>query len=106
MNYNDKCLIYFLSCKICGLQYVGSTIDPCRYRWNNYKNNNRKAERGVEHTQADLFEHFASHWHNDFLEDCTITLIDETDGTDPTRREEYCRRVLKTVPPYGLNTVA
>ena len=23
----------------------------------------------------------------------------------PTRREEYWRRVLKTVTPYGLNTV-
>ena len=43
---NDKCLIYLLSCKICGLQYVGSTTDPFRYRWNNYKDNNRKAERG------------------------------------------------------------
>ena len=25
---------------------------------------------------------------------------------DPTRREEYWGRVLKTVSPYGLNTVA
>ena len=106
LNCNDKCLIYLLSCKICGLQYVGSTTDPFRYRWNNYKDNNRKAERGVEHMQADLFEHFASHGHSGFLEDCTITLIDKTDGADPTRREEYWRRVLKTVSPYGLNTVA
>ena len=106
LNCNDKCLVYLLSCKICGLQYVGSTTDPFRYRWNNYKDNNRKAERGVEHMQADLFEHFASNGHNGFLEDCTITLIDKTDGADPTRREEYWRRVLKTVSPYGLNTVA
>ena len=56
--------------------------------------------------QAYLFEHFASYGHNDFLEDCTITLSDKTDGADPTRREEYLRRVLKTVSPYGLNTVA
>ena len=78
MNCNDKCLIYLLSCKICGLQYVGSTADPFRYRWNNYKDNNRKAERGVEHIEADLFEHFASREHSGFLEDCTITLIDKT----------------------------
>ena len=44
--------------------------------------------------QADLFEHFASNGHNGFLEDCTITLIDKTAGADPTRREEYWRRVL------------
>ena len=56
--------------------------------------------------QADLFEHFASNGHNGFLEDCTITLIDKTDGADPTRREEYWRRVLKTVSAYGFNTVA
>ena len=27
LNCNDKCLIYLLSCKVCGLQYVGSTSD-------------------------------------------------------------------------------
>ena len=56
--------------------------------------------------QADLFEHFACHGHGVFLEDCTKTLTDKTDGADPTRREEYWRRVLNTVSPYELNTVA
>ena len=37
------------------MQYVGSTTDPFLYRWNSYKDKNRKAERGVEHMQADLF---------------------------------------------------
>ena len=104
MNCNKKCLIYLLSCKTYGLQYLGSTFDPFCYRWNNYKVNNRKAGREVEHMQADLFEHFAYHGYNGFLEDCTITLIDKIDGADPIKREEYWRRVLKTVSPYGLNT--
>ena len=30
--------------------------------------------------------------HNDFLEDCSTTLIDKTDGADSARREEYWRR--------------
>ena len=34
------------------------------------------------------FEHFSSNDHNGFLEDWSITLIDKTDGFDPTRREE------------------
>ena len=55
---------------------------------------------------ADLFEHFVSNGHNGFLDDFTITLIDKTDGADPTGREEYWRRELKTVSHYGLNTVA
>ena len=56
--------------------------------------------------QADLFEHFAFNGYNGFLEDFTITLMDKTDTADPTRREEYWRRLLKTVSPYGLKTVA
>ena len=66
LNCNDEFLIYLLLCKICGLQYVGSTTDPFRYRWNNYKGHNRKAERGVQNVQADLFEHFASHGDSGF----------------------------------------
>ena len=54
---------------------------------------------------ADLFEHLAFHGHKGFLEDCTITLIYKTDCADSTRREDYWRTVLKTVSPYGLNTV-
>ena len=104
LNCNDKCLIYLLSCKVCGLQYVGSTTDKFRFRWNNYKENDRKALRGEEHMQPELFEHFAADNHGCFLTDCSITLIDKTDGSDPTRREEYWRKVLKTVAQYGLNT--
>ena len=104
-NCNDKCLIYFLSCKPCSLQYVGSTTDKFRLRWNNYKENDKKALRGEEHMQPELFEHFAAGNHDYFLTDCSITLIDKIDGSDPTRREEYWRKVLKTVAPYGLNTL-
>ena len=88
LNCNDKCLIYLLSCKVCGLQYVGSTTDKFRFRWNNYKENDRKALRGEEHMQPELFEHFAADNHSCFLTDCSITLIDKTDGSDPRRKEE------------------
>ena len=88
LNCNDKCLIYLLSCKVCGLQYVGSTADEFRLRWNNCKENNRKSLRGAEHMQPELFEHFAADNHNCFLTDCSITLIDKADGSDLTRSEE------------------
>ena len=105
LNCNDKCLIYLLSCKVCGLQYVGSTTDKFRLRWNNYKENNPKAKRGEEHMEPLVFEHFCSNDHNGFVEDCSITPIDKINGSDPTRREEYWRRVLKTATPYWLNTI-
>ena len=44
---SDKCLVYLLSCKVCGRQYTGQTVDEFRYRWNNYKDNNRKSLRGM-----------------------------------------------------------
>ena len=45
-NCNSKFLVYLLSCKVCGKQYVGSTTNKFRFRWNNCKNCQRKAERG------------------------------------------------------------
>ena len=105
LDCNDKCLIYLLSRNISGLQYVGSTTDRFRLRWNNYKDNDRKAQRGEEHMQPELFDHFYSEEHDGFLQDCSITLIDKTDDSDPTRQEEYWCVVLKTVAPYGLNRI-
>ena len=96
---------HHLSYKACGLQYVGSTTDKFRLRWSNYKENDRKAPKGEEHMQPERFEHFVADNHNCYLTDCSITLIDKTDGSDPMRREEYCGKVLKTVAPYGLNTL-
>ena len=89
LNCNDKCLIYLLSCKVCGVQYVGSTADKFRFRWNNCKENNRKAKRGEEHMKPLVFEHFSANDHDSLLGDCSITLIYKTDGSDPNKREEY-----------------
>ena len=88
---------------------VGNTYVPplinLDFRWNNYKENNRKTKRGMEHMQPPVFEHFSLNDHNGFLEDCSITHIDKNDWSDPTRREEYWTRVLETVIPYGLNRI-
>ena len=46
---SDKCLVYVLSCKVCGMQYNGQTNDEFRYRCNNYKDNNRKSLRREDH---------------------------------------------------------
>ena len=51
-------LIYLLSCKVCGLQYVGSTTEKCRFHWNNYKENERKALRGKEQIQPEIYTFF------------------------------------------------
>ena len=63
-------------------KYTGQTADEFRYRWNNYKDINRKSFRGDEHKQAGFFAHFQSLDHNGFLEDSEITFIDKTDPSD------------------------
>ena len=55
--------------------------------------------------QPSVFEHFSLDDDNCFLEDCSSALIDKTNGSNPTRREKYWGRVLKTVTPYGLNKI-
>ena len=102
-NCNSKCLIYLLTCKQCLKQYVGQTIDDFRFRWNNYKDNNRKYQRSETCMQEHLFRHFLSSGHNGFLNDVSITFIDKADPSDPLKREDYWRRALKTMAPFGLN---
>ena len=100
---NGKCLIYLLTCRTCLKQYVGSTTDCFRYRWNNYKCNDRKYARGEACLQEHLFEHFNSEGHNGFLHDVSVTLIDKIDAKNPIKRKHYWRHTLKTLAPYCLN---
>ena len=81
----------------------GETNEEFRFRWNNYKCNDRKYTRNEDCFQEHLFRHFHSGEHTGFLENVKITLIDKTDGQNPKKREDYWRRTLKTYAPFGLN---
>ena len=41
--------------------------------------------------------------HKCFLKDVEVSLIDKTQSSDPTKREFYWMRTLKTLYPDGLN---
>ena len=84
LTCDDNCLIYLLSCKCCGKQYVEETTDCFKYRWNNY-NNDRKHSRKESCMQEHLFKNFNSM------------------GQNPKKREDYWRRTLKTYLLFGLN---
>ena len=62
---------------MCRKQYVGPTTDKFRYGWNNYKNCQRRAERGEDHMQKYLHDHFLSEDHDGLLNNVKITLIDK-----------------------------
>ena len=87
----------------CGKQSIGETTDSFRYRWNNYKDNDRKHSRNESCMQEHLLKHFNSMGHNGFLNNVSIALINKTDGNNPKKREDYWRRTLKTYLPFGLN---
>ena len=68
LNCDDNCLIYLLTCKCCGKQYVGETTDEFRLRWNNYKSNDRKTARNEACTQEHWIKNFKSEGLSGFLE--------------------------------------
>ena len=53
--------------------------------------------------QQFLQNHFLLDNHHGFLEDFEVTLIDKTQASDPTKREYYWMRILKTLYPDSLN---
>ena len=102
-NCSEKCLVYLLTCKTCSIQYVGQTTNCFRFRWNNYKCNERKFQGKEPCMQEHLFKHFSLPNHNGFLEDADITFIDKTDPSNPLKRENFWIETLRTMVPNGLN---
>ena len=53
--------------------------------------------------QQHLFEHFQNPGHTSFIEDVSITLIDKTDPSIPTKCEAYWWQNTQNFAPHGLN---
>ena len=100
---NEKCLIYLLTCDRCQKQYAGQTVEIFRNRWNNYKDNARKLDKGEHRMQRHFCEHFTLTAHSGFLHDVSITLIGKTGFSCATKREHYLIDTLKAKVPMGLN---
>ena len=87
LNCDNNVLMYILSCECSGKQYVGKTTDSFRYRWSNYKDNDRKHSRKESRIKQYLFKHFNSTGHNNFLNNVSTTLIEWTDGKNPKKKK-------------------
>jgi hypothetical protein len=93
--------VYLISCKFCGLQYVGNTITvPFRLRINNHKSALNRYGRGQRNICGQqLYAHF---WgEGDFL----VQVIDVTDVNNPTERESFWIEKLNSYVPRGLNLI-
>ena len=73
-------MIYLLSCKSCGKQYLGNTTDHLRSKWNNYESDVRKAESDdIENVkQRFLQSHLKQSDHQGFLKEVEVRLFDKT----------------------------
>ena len=79
LHCNTELCIYLLTCKICEKQYVGKSKPRFRIRYNNYKTKFRKyyfarkdgtlKDLDEPIPQAHLFEHFANHIGDNFLDE-------------------------------------
>ena len=102
MDCTSDNVIYLITCKKCGIQYVGETSQKLRSRFNNYRNRLKKL------TNLYLYHHFSSGGHS--VEDMSIMPIEELPSNDRVsatsqrlEREDYWCRELCTYYPYGLN---
>ena len=95
-NCNSKYVVYLLTCKTCGEQYVGSTTTKFRQRCNNYKSNFDKygrGERGMN--QESLYAHFHQQDHTGKKDQMSFQIIDYCDPNDQERRESFWAFHLK-----------
>ena len=77
-NSNDKRLIYLLSIKTRGKQFIGNTTNNFRSRRNNHKSDVRNTENGsMENVKQTLLENlFLKSDHQDFLEEEKVRLTE------------------------------
>ena len=86
--------MYLISCKFCGLQYVGNTITPFRLRFNNHKsalNRYGREQRNICGQQ--LYAHFWGEGHSG-LSDFLVQVIDVTDVNNTLRGRAFGLRNL------------
>ena len=103
LNCSSKCIIYLLTCKVCGKQLVGECTTPWRDRWSTYKADMRKSQRGENHMQKEIHAHFRLPGHTSIEKDVAITFIDKTDSVFPKKREKFWISKLDTMMDKGLN---
>ena len=104
VSCSTRNVIYLISCRKCGVQYVGETSQTLRSRFNNHRNRLKRL------CGLYLYHHFSSDGHT--LNDISIMPIEEVvlqrnEGINLTskrlQREEYWCKELCTVFSYGLN---
>ena len=106
LSCDSKHVVYLISCRKCGFQYVGETSQLLRCRINQHRSSIRKSNPSTL-----VAKHFASPGHT--VDDIRVMPIEriephpnETQRSIDSRRrtrEDFWIRELGTLDPYGLN---
>ena len=106
LDCNSRNVVYLVSCKVRGLQYVGSTTTKFRLRLNNHKSWLRAHSKMSDANKVGddlIYRHFYSQGHHG-LQDVTIQLIDRVNAKeDLIIKEGQWGYRLRSLRPDGLN---
>ena len=84
MDCNSRNVVYLTNCKVCGLQYVGSTTTTFRLRFNNYKSRLRahsKMSAANKCKNDTIYKHFHSDEHQG-IRDIEVHVIHKVNEKD------------------------
>ena len=106
LDCNSRNVVYLISCKVCGFQYVGSTTTKFRLRFNNHKSRLRAhSKMSAANKESDdlVYRHFYGPGHHG-LQDVSIQLIDKVNAReDLLAKEGQWAYRLRSLQPDGLN---
>lgn len=106
LDCNARNVVYLINCKVCGLQYVGSTTTKFRLRFNNHKSRLRahsKMSPANKETDDLIYKHFFSDGHQG-LQDLNVQLIDRVNKKENLiDKEGQWAYQLRSLRPSGLN---
>ena len=99
LTCKSKNLVYLISCKRCGLQYIGETENALHIRMNGHRSDIR-----TKKLDKPVAAHFCQSDHSaEDLEVRGIEKIHENNTDRRKRRESYWIFTLKTLAPQGMN---
>ena len=106
LDCNSRNVVYLISCKVCGLQYVGSTTTEFRLRFNNHKSRLKTHARmsAADRDSDDcVYRHFYDPGHHGLV-DVSVKLIDKVNDKDRLiEKEGQWAYRLRSLKPEGLN---
>ena len=105
LNCHSQNVVYLLTCKVCNLQYVGETAQPLHKRINGHRNGQVGCQHLLKHLKTSCNGHS---FYYQILEKLPGSGYNSSGNVDEgmtairQRKEEYWRKTLRTIFPYGL----